>query len=70
MALCPCLLDEDAKARLRISQAIDRELSQFKRENAREFKLLLLGASIVPMGEALVCRMWYSQIRRGAFTSC
>ena len=41
--MCTCLLDEDTKASLRISQAIDRELSQFKKENAREFKLLLLG---------------------------
>lgn len=44
-ALCACLLDEEAKASLRISQAIDRELSQWKREGAREFKLLLLGLS-------------------------
>ena len=43
MALCACLLDEDSKASMRISQAIDRELSQFKKESAREFKLLLLG---------------------------
>ena len=41
--MCTCLLDEEGKASLRISQAIDRELSQFKKENAREFKLLLLG---------------------------
>lgn len=46
MALCTCLLDEEAKASLRISQAIDRELSQFKKETAREFKLLLLGTSM------------------------
>ena len=43
MAVCACLLDEDAKASLRLSQAIDRELSQYKKESAREFKLLLLG---------------------------
>lgn len=43
MAMCTCLLDDDAKASLRISQAIDRELSQHKKESAREFKLLLLG---------------------------
>ena len=43
MAMCTCLLDEEAKASLRLSQAIDRELSQFKKETAREFKLLLLG---------------------------
>lgn len=46
MAVCACLLDEDAKASLRISQAIDRELSQHKKETAREFKLLLLGRLI------------------------
>lgn len=46
MAVCTCLLDEDAKASLRISQAIDRELSQHKKETAREFKLLLLGRFI------------------------
>ena len=45
MALCACLLTEEAKASLRISQAIDRELNQFKKETAREFKLLLLGLS-------------------------
>lgn len=44
--MCTCLLDEDAKASLRISQAIDRELSQHKKETAREFKLLLLGRFI------------------------
>lgn len=43
MAVCTCLLDDDAKTSLRISQAIDRELSQHKKESAREFKLLLLG---------------------------
>ena len=47
MALCPCLQDDDARESLRISQAIDRELSQFRRESAREFKLLLLGTDEV-----------------------
>ena len=43
MAMCTCFLDDEAKAGLRLSQAIDRELSLFKKETAREFKLLLLG---------------------------
>ena len=47
MALCPCLQDDDARDSLRISQAIDRELSQYRRESAREFKLLLLGTDEV-----------------------
>lgn len=42
-ALCACMLDEEERASLRISQAIDRELNQNRRESAREFKLLLLG---------------------------
>ena len=45
--LCLCLQDHDARESVRISQAIDRELSQFRRESAREFKLLLLGTDEV-----------------------
>lgn len=38
-----CCLDEEAKAQLRVSRAIESEISQWKRESSREFKLLLLG---------------------------
>ena len=44
-----CCLDEDAKAQLRVSKAIERELDQWKRDSSREFKLLLLGMAIRPM---------------------
>ena len=44
MALCPCLLDEEAKAQLRLNRAIERDLVQWKKDNSKEFKLLLLGA--------------------------
>lgn len=40
-----CCLDEDAKAQLRVSKAIERELEQWKRDANREFKLLLLGTT-------------------------
>ena len=43
MALCACLLDEEQKAQLRISKAIDSELKTWKKEVGKEFKLLLLG---------------------------
>ena len=38
-----CCLDEDAKAQLRVSRAIEREIEAWKRDSSREFKLLLLG---------------------------
>ncbi len=38
-----CCLDEEAKAQLRVSRAIERELESWKKESSREFKLLLLG---------------------------
>ena len=44
-----CCLDEDAKAQLRVSKAIERELEQWKRDSSREFKLLLLGMTVPPM---------------------
>ena len=40
---CSCLLDEEAKAQLRINRAIERDLVQWKKDNQKEFKLLLLG---------------------------
>ena len=43
MALCACFLDEEAKAQLRINRAIERDLDQWKKDNSKEFKLLLLG---------------------------
>lgn len=43
MALCFCFLDEEAKAQLRINRAIERDLVQWKKDNSKEFKLLLLG---------------------------
>lgn len=43
MALCTCFLDEQAKAQLRINRAIERDLVQWKKDNSKEFKLLLLG---------------------------
>lgn len=43
MALCACFLDEDGKAQLRINRAIERDLVQWKKDNSKEFKLLLLG---------------------------
>lgn len=43
MALCPCFLDDEAKAQLRINRAIERDLVQWKKDNSKEFKLLLLG---------------------------
>lgn len=43
MALFACCLDEDTKASMRVSRAIDRELLQWKRDSSKEFKLLLLG---------------------------
>lgn len=54
--MCTCLLDDEAKTSLRISLAIDRELSQFKKETAREFKLLLLGGFILRGGRLLIIR--------------
>ncbi len=44
MALA-CFLDEDQKAQLRVSKAIDTEFKTWKKEAGREFKLLLLGKS-------------------------
>jgi len=41
-----CLLDEDQKAQLRISKAIDSELKTWRKEAGREFKLLLLGTEV------------------------
>jgi len=43
MALCNCLLDEEAAAQARINKAIERELVQWKKTASKEFKLLLLG---------------------------
>lgn len=40
---CTCLLDDEAKAQLRVSKAIEREMEQWKKEASKEFKLLLLG---------------------------
>ncbi len=38
-----CCLDEEAKAQLRVSRAIERDIENSKRESSKEFKLLLLG---------------------------
>ena len=40
---CACLLDDEAKAQLRVSKAIEREMEQWKKDASKEFKLLLLG---------------------------
>ncbi len=40
-----CFLDEDEKAQLRVSKAIETELKSWKKEAGREFKLLLLGST-------------------------
>ena len=40
---CPCLLDDEARAQLRVSKAIEREMEQWKKDASKEFKLLLLG---------------------------
>lgn len=49
-----CCLDEDAKAQLRVSKAIERELEQWKRDANREFKLLLLGTTVF-LDETQLC---------------
>lgn len=38
-----CCLDEEAKAQLRVSRAIEKDIENWKKESSREFKLLLLG---------------------------
>ena len=43
---CTCLLDDEAKAQLRVSKAIEREMEQWKKEASKEFKLLLLGKKV------------------------
>ena len=43
---CTCLLDDEAKAQLRVSKAIEREMEQWKKDASKEFKLLLLGKKV------------------------
>ena len=43
---CTCLLDDEAKAQLRVSKAIEREMEQWKKDASKEFKLLLLGEMV------------------------
>lgn len=47
MALCACFLDEEAKAQMRLNRAIERDLVQWKKDNSKEFKLLLLGGLVI-----------------------
>ena len=45
MAFFPCCLDEEKKLSLRISREIDREIERWKKDNSKEYKLLLLGVT-------------------------
>lgn len=38
-----CCLDEDGKAALRVNKDIEREIERWRRDQSKEYKLLLLG---------------------------
>lgn len=42
MAL-PCLVDDETRAAMRVNKDINRELERWKRDQSKEYKLLLLG---------------------------
>jgi hypothetical protein len=42
-ALGACCLDEESRAALRVNKDIEREIERWKRDNSKEYKLLLLG---------------------------
>lgn len=42
-AFAACCMDEEARAALRVNKDIEREIERWKRDNSKEYKLLLLG---------------------------
>ena len=44
MAL-PCFLDDETRAAMRVNKDINRELERWKKDQSKEYKLLLLGES-------------------------